>query len=727
MSTANATLDAPQTLTGLLVQRAKQHPQRVAYRFAGDSGEEIVWTYGDLDAKARLIGSELQRKYQPGERAMLVYPPGLEFIAGFFGLLYAGLVPVPATYPKPRRPLPRLDVIAEDCTPKVALTTADALGLLKLDEQSETVRTLDWLPTDTQVEVTTAFDLHHPQESDAAFLQYTSGSTSQPRGVVVSHGNVIHNLLTIREGFGLDDGQLDQPVQECCFWLPAYHDMGLIGGVLTPLFVGGTSRLMAPAAFLRSPIAWLDSLSSSGASISGAPNFAYDLCVEKTTQEQRAALDLSRWDIAFCGAEPIDAGTIERFATAFAPAGFRSSAFYPCYGLAEATLQVTGGQRDKEPIVLNVSREALTRRKVVSTQGSAEANDTKQLVGCGRALGDQQVLIVDPATQTELPLGEIGEVWVSGKSVANGYWGRSVENCSTFAATLAGSTDPFVRTGDLGFFNVGDADNAQAESDQPELFITGRIKDVIIIRGRNHYPQDIERTATDSHVAVDTGAAFDVATDGSEQLVVVHQVQREHRRGNLDEALQAIRTAIVQQHEIDPHAILLIQPVSLPLTTSGKVKRSYCRELYLEDGFKILAQWRSTLAASPLSGSVGSGQCGHAAAPKPASLEPDFLDSIGTMPPEELHAAVTTWMLALLATKVEATNCEISGDTPFAELGMDSMTSIELSLEFERALGLLLTPDVAWSHPTPATLSKFLAEQLQAAPRTPADLSPSVS
>ncbi|MEQ8836983.1 MAG: AMP-binding protein, partial [Lacipirellulaceae bacterium] len=663
-------------------------------------------------------GAKLQAAYSPGERVLLVYPPGLEFIAGFFGTLYAGLLPVPATYPKPRRPLPRLDAIAADCAPKAALTTADTLSLLKLEEQSTAVRELEWLATDAvPVETGESFEPFAPQPTDAAFLQYTSGSTSQPRGVVVSHGNVMHNRASICQGFGIEY-QPEGPATRGAFWLPAYHDMGLIGGVLTPIFVGGDSSLMAPAAFLRSPITWLEAMSNTGASISGAPNFAYDLCVEKTTPEQRAGLDLSGWELAFCGAEPVDPATLNRFAEAFEPHGFRREAFYPCYGLAESTLMVTGGYREKQPGIVYLDREELTQKRVVRVESNGSIPSpakAKTLVSCGRVLGGQEVLIVDAATQKTCAPGEIGEVWVRGESVATGYWQQASADCPTFAATLANGIEGqnrFMRTGDLGFIDD--------EPGEPELYVTGRTKDVIIIRGRNHYPQDIERSAQEAHLAIDMGAAFSVEAEGGEQLVVVHQVHREHRRGNLDEAVQAVRSAIVDQHEINPQAIVLIKPASLPLTTSGKVQRSRCRDLYEAGELSVLAYWKQPVLESSTEASLESPL---GITPPTAVPAPDFLDNVSGMEATELAAAVERWMLALLATKVENNTATISGDTPFSELGIDSMTSIELSLEFEQALNLQLPPDAAWSYPTPATLSQFLAEQLQAVPQPAADLS----
>ena len=318
----------------LLRRRAAERPTQAAFVFIPESDAvtrdaEVVWTYAELDRRARAVAAEVSRVAAPGERAVLVFPPGLDFIAAFFGCLYAGVLPVPATYPKPRRPSSRLDAIVADCTPLLALTTSETLGMLQLDEQAPGVRALEWIAVDRCRDADAFQQPVARTASDAAFLQYTSGSTSQPRGVVVTHGNLLHNLELIRSGFGLHRAEENAPPVAGVFWLPAYHDMGLIGGILTPMFVGGTSYLLAPATFLQRPITWLETISRTGATISGAPNFAYELCARKTSAEQRASLDLSRWKLAFCGAEPIDPRSLDDFAAAFAGAGFRKSTLLP--------------------------------------------------------------------------------------------------------------------------------------------------------------------------------------------------------------------------------------------------------------------------------------------------------------------------------------------------------------------------------------------------------------
>lgn len=694
----------------LLRCRAAERPTQAAFVFipdiaAADRAAEVVWTYAELDLRARAIAAEVSRLAAPGERAVLVFPPGLDFIAAFFGCLYAGVLPVPATYPKPRRPSSRLDAIVADCKPLVALTTSETLGMMQLDEQAPGVRALEWIAVDRCRDADAYQQPVARTTSDAAFLQYTSGSTSQPRGVVVTHGNLLHNLELIRGGFGLQRAEENAPPVAGVFWLPAYHDMGLIGGILTPMFVGGTSYLLAPATFLQRPITWLETISRTGAAVSGAPNFAYELCSRKISAEQRASLDLSRWKLAFCGAEPIDPRSLDDFATAFAGAGFRKSTFYPCYGLAEATLMVSGGSHADGPRVLNADRTALAQHRLAAA--SANATNSQPLVSCGRPLGDQEVRVVDPQTFEPCLDCQIGEIWVGGGSVAKGYWNHPEELWQTFGGRLADGSGPFLRTGDLGAF------------DQGELFVTGRAKDLIIIRGRNLYPQDVERSAQQAHAAVDLGAAFSIEVDGHEQLAVVHQVAREHRRNDMTPVLRAIRAAIVEEHDVDPYQIVLLRPGGVPLTSSGKVQRSRCRELLAANQLEQLAAWTQTgssvaPANDPLTETAAfNGANGAPIAHGSHRGGTEFLNHVATMSPEELAEDIQVWMLGWLEERAEPGVGVLSPTALFTELGMDSLTALELNVEFEKVLGVRLPPAAAWSYPTPAELSRFLANSMR--------------
>ena len=566
------------TLLDVLESQAEYCPYRIAYTFWRDDGEKIEIRVSELANRARAIAARLQEHVSVGDRVLLVFPPGLDFISAFLGCLYAGALAVPATYPKPRRPMPRLSAIAADCQPSAVLTVSQTLSTLEIARVAPELDGMPWIAVDA-IDEEAAHAWRQPEiaRESLAFLQYTSGSTSDPKGVMVSHGNLLHNLEVIRRGFAI--GEVTDS-STGVFWLPAYHDMGLIGGILEPLYIGGHSVLMSPASFLHRPALWLQMISDFHGEISGAPNFAYDLCVEKVTAEQRASLDLSSWRVAFCGAEPIRQETLKRFAETFAPCGFDAAAFYPCYGMAEATLLAAGGRGPGVPTIKHVNRAALEQHRIeVGT--SSESLDDQPLVSCGNALMDQEIVIADLATGKACPEDRVGEIWISGPSVADGYWNRDDENAATFGATVAGyDRVPFLRTGDLGFISEG------------HLYITGRMKDVMIIRGRNHYPQDIEYTAGASHESLQGGggAAFSIVDGGEEKLVVMHEVRRE-RGADYDDVLRAIRRDVAREHEIEVHAVVLIRQASLPRTTSGKAQRSLCRERYLDSSVKDIARW----------------------------------------------------------------------------------------------------------------------------------------
>jgi acyl-CoA synthetase (AMP-forming)/AMP-acid ligase II len=564
---------------------AQRRPRQVVYTFRGEEGEHRAMTYEQLAQAARGVAGRLQQSVSPGARALLLYPPGLDFIIAFYGCLYAGVVAVPTCYPKPRRPMPRLSAIAADARAAIVLTDARTGRQMEADRHAGPLGGLPWLATDV-IDPSWAARWTRPAvHSDTlALLQYTSGSTSDPKGVVLSHHNLLHNLEAIRRGFDIEltYGQSD-PVAVGVFWLPAYHDMGLIGGILTPMYVGGQSYLMSPRTFMQRPARWLRAIDQHRASISGAPNFAYQLCAEKTTPAQSEGLDLSCWRVAFCGAEPIQARTLDGFASHFARWGFRRQAFYPCYGLAECSLLAAGGEGPGEPVVKPVRRDALRQHRVVASD-DGDTQDVQRLVSCGRPAWRQKIAIVDPATSLVRGPGQVGEIWIQGPSNAQGYWGRVGESAATFRAYLADSDEgPYLRTGDLGFL------------DQGQLYVTGRVKDVVILRGRNHYPQDIESTVGEAHAALVThgGAAFSIDIDGEERLVVLHEVDRAYRHEDWARVVNRIRRAIVERHEVEPYAVVLPRQASLPRTTSGKIQRRCCRQLYLDGQLKVVHQWVS--------------------------------------------------------------------------------------------------------------------------------------
>ena len=566
----------PPDLVELLRHRATYQPDEIAFTFLVDGEDQQVHiTNAELDRQARAIGGWLQSMGLEGERALLLYPPGLEFIAAFFGCLYAGVVAVPVYPPRKNRSLQRIQAIAEDAQARVALTTQAVIRRVEpLIDETPHLKQLRWLATcHVPPQMEDRWQKPPISSETLAFLQYTSGSTGMPKGVMLNHGNLLHNSALIayvfehtRSGIGV-------------FWLPSYHDMGLIGGILQPLFVGRPNILMSPLAFLQKPFRWLWAITRFRATTSGGPNFAYELCVDKIPPAQRAQLDLSSWQVAFNGAEPVRAETIERFTEAFAPYGFRREAFFPCYGLAEATLIVTGGYAKQPPVIRWFLADALERGRAIPAPEHAPG--ARPLVGCGQTLPDQRVLIVDPDSCRKLPEGHIGEIWVQGPSVAMGYWNRPEATAVTFGGYVRDTGEgPFLRTGDLGFFHQG------------ELFVTGRIKDVIILRGRNIYPQDIELTVQHAHpwLRPDAGAAFTVEQDGRERLVIVHEVER-RARGHLEPVLQAIRKAVAEEHDLAVDAIVLIKPGTIPKTSSNKIQRHACRQGYLERSLAALAWW----------------------------------------------------------------------------------------------------------------------------------------
>ncbi len=554
------------TVIELLRHRALNQPDQLAYTFLADRETEGErQTYAELDRKARAIGAWLQMLEAGGQRALLLYPSGLDYIAAFFGCLYAGVIAVPAYPPHPSRitrNLPRIRAIVNDSQPSLVLTNSSLLKS-KIIENPD-LQEMRWIATD-QLEDVLSEQWREPtlSENTVAFLQYTSGSTATPKGVMVTHKNLLHNEQLIKLAFQ----QTERSV--IVGWLPLYHDMGLIGNVLQPLYLGASCILMSPTAFLVNPFRWLQAISDYRATTSGGPNFAYDLCVRKISATQRASLDLSSWTTAFNGAEPIREETLERFAAAFAPSGFRREAFSPCYGLAEATLLVSSHIKTDPVITCTVEASGLEQNNVVAASVKNEL--TRTLVSCGRALLDQKIVVADSATSTLCPPDEVGEIWLSGPSVTGGYWGRPEETAQTFGAYLADTGEgPFLRTGDLGFMNNG------------QLFITGRSKDLIVIRGRNHYPQDIELTVERSHPALraGSGAAFSIEAEGEERLVVVQEVEVRRQHLYLTNIIETIRQNITEEHEVQAWAIVLVKPGTIAKTSSGKIQRSACRSKF---------------------------------------------------------------------------------------------------------------------------------------------------
>lgn len=579
------------SLVDVLRYRAERQAEERVYTFLKDGQNlSVHLSYKELDLQARAIAVTLNKSFNKGERAILLYPPGLEFAAAFYGCMYSGVIAVAVYPPDPsrlERSLPKLLAIVEDSQPKVILTTSEILSMAEyIFGQEPQFKSVKWIATDKPLNVDVD-EWKKPllETNSIALLQYTSGSTSSPKGVMVSHGNILHNLSAIYNCF--EHNTKSRGV----IWLPLYHDMGLVGGLIQPLYSGFPVTLMSPLTFLQKPLCWLQAISNTKATTSGGPNFAYELCTRKITAEQKATLDLSSWDLAFNGAEPIHWQTMERFANAFAECGFRREAFYPCYGLAEATLIASGGKKGKLAKHFSFSAKALKNNQILPSLDG----DEQLLVSSGISVLDQEIIVVDPNSVKTLSQDEIGEIWIKGPSVAQGYWQNSEVSKKTFQAYTRTGEGPFLRTGDLGFFHQG------------ELFITGRCKDLIIIRGRNHYPQDIELTVENSHPFLRAGcsAAFSIETNDHEELVVVAELDKRQYQASLtnpslsdsefleklfEEIISIIRSSVTKAHNVRPHAIILIKSGTIYKTSSGKIQRYACRSAFQEGVLEILKQ-----------------------------------------------------------------------------------------------------------------------------------------
>ncbi len=642
------------SLTQALRMRASLAPERRAYTFLADGEEEAeCFDYRELDERARAIAAALRWTCAVGDRALLLYPPGLDFVAAFFGCLYAGVIAVPAYPPRSPRMLPRLQSILEDSSPAVALSTAGASARVAGWLAKEGARALSWLATD-EIPGAAAADWRDPElpGEAIAFLQYTSGSTSTPKGVMVSHGNLAHNQRVIEAACGHS--------AESVFvsWLPLYHDLGLIGNLLQATWVGAPCVLMSPVAFLQNPSRWLRAVSRYHGTTSGGPNFAYELCLRKVAAAERERLDLSGWRIAFNGAEPVRATTLARFAEAFAPAGLRREALYPCYGLAEATLMVSGGSRDEVYVAREYDAAGLAAHRATPAAAGG-----RELVGSGRVLLDLRVAIVEPESGSVLSERQVGEIWVAGDSVARGYWNRPEESERTFGARLLGDPTAWLRTGDLGFLDRG------------ELFITGRVKDLIILRGRNHYPQDIELAAERAHPALraGSGAAFAVEVAGEERLVVVYEVDR-HAEALADIA-EAVRRAVAEEHEALVHEVVLVPQGGVPKTTSGKIQRRACRDLYLGGGLHPLGSSRLDDGAEP------------------ETAEGPLRDALLTAPAAGRMAVAERWLsraFARLARLSRESARRLDPERPLTGFGLDSLVAVELKNAVEDEVGVAL-------------------------------------
>lgn len=567
------------SLIDLLNDKAENHPHKLAFNYLTDGeDDEISISYEQLDSNSKRIAAYLQNEGLCGKRALIMYPSGINYITAFFGCLYAGVVAVPVYPPTLSRNMDRVKSIMFDASTDIILTTSQIYFKIEKHMHEEiSSMNVKWICIDELVLPSAELWQKPSINGDTiAFLQYTSGSTSAPKGVMVSHQNILYNEEMIKKGFQNNEQTVVMG------WLPLYHDMGLIGNVLQPLYLGATGILMSPMDFLQKPFRWLKAISKYKATVSGAPNFAYDLCVKKVTEEQKTQLDLSSWLVAFNGAEPVRYETLKRFTEEFKGCGFKPESFYPCYGMAEATLFISGGEASKKPVIKQFDSYSLTGNKVLE---SSDSEKSITLVSCGTPYLGEKVQVVNPNTCEICSENEIGEIWVNGSNVAKGYFGAA-DNRDFNGYIATKTSKQYLKTGDLGFINDG------------QLFITGRLKDVMILRGKNYYPQDIELTTEKAHIGVQVNgsAAFSITHENEEKLVIVAEIERSFRPRSkkveknelgIKEITTKIRQNVMEGHGIQPFCICLIKTGSIYKTSSGKIQRSACKQGFLHNELEI--------------------------------------------------------------------------------------------------------------------------------------------
>jgi len=674
-------------LVQMLRRRVQELGEKTVYTYLNDGeSQESRLTYCELERRALAIAAYLQSQLFPGERVLLLYPPGMDFPAAFFGCLCAGMVAVPINLPSSNRFLASLEATVSDARPTAALSVSSTLEEYRRQiDQTPGLATLKWIATDTIPDDLADNWQEPPLATDSlAVLQYTSGSTGSPKGVMISHGNLLHNSSVIHAVFGHSTSMRG------IIWLPPYHDMGLVGGIIQPVYAGGDAVFLSPVHFIQKPLRWLMAISRYKGTSSGGPNFAYDLCVRKITPEQKAELDLSSWDVAFNGAEPVRLETLQRFAAAFKSCGFRQKAFLPCYGLSEVTLLATGCNKNTEPTFLQADAQALQAGSFIQVTENGEHDCT--LVANGEVPPDHAIVIVDPEKLTPCKNDTIGEIWVSGPSVARGYWHQPEDSEQTFLARLADNGEgPFLRTGDLGFIHGG------------QLFVTGRSKDLIIIRGLNYYPQDIERTVERCHESLRAGCgvAFAVEDDDVERLVVVQEVEREFiKKLDRETVIGAIRQSVSREHGIQVHAVVLIKTSSLPKTTSGKVQRRLCREHFIKGSLHVVAESPGASREVEPGMPLRAGEESRSGRMRPVtsalrllkdytrkaiSLQPDDMETADA--PEPIRA-IESYITQKVADILKVPFAKVDVHRPVNTLGIDSLMAMELKTDIEEDMGI---------------------------------------
>ena len=698
-------VETSQSLVDLLRYRAVHNRDSLAYSFLKDGlkcAQSV--TYAELDRQARALAYALQVKGQstPGDRVVLLYSPGIDFLVAFFGSLYRGLIPIPAPPPdavRLKRTLPRLLSILNDAGAGLILSTQDIYQYCNESDQSTVTELLKsgalkkqdnlndvvWLCSDDLIANTDVDDskrwIQPPlNRQTLAYLQYTSGSTSSPKGVMLSHGNLLHHLKTLKTAWRYTSESVSVT------WMPHFHDYGLVDGLLEALYSGIPCYILSPVTFVRRPVRWLEAISYYRGTHTQAPNFAYQLCVEKVTAKQLAALDLRSLSVASNGAEPIRAETMRRFIDTFSPCGFQATSLYPAYGMAETTLLITTKKHDQVFTVNAIDAQCLERQHCAVPEKAGQLS--RELVSCGPAIDEFTVAIVNSDTQVRLKEGQVGEIWVCSDSVAVGYWHQQEETQYAFRAQIAGEkkSPGFLRTGDLGFLRDG------------ELYVTGRLKDLIVIAGVNHYPQDIEWTVQQccDELRTDHCAAFSIEVEGQERLVVVGEVLRPLEQW--DDFFKSLRMAVSETHQIELFAFSALKKGAILKTSSGKLQRQGCRKAFLDGSLPMLAQWQKPSLLNARSHNPGLDR------PRLTGA------AINSETNAKKLLGLSDWLIQTLAEKLQLPLHIIDPKEPFASYGLTSFIGIQLIHELEQWLGVdELSPTLLWDYPSIFRLSAYLS------------------
>lgn len=679
------------TFIELLKWRAENQPDKLAYQFL-DNGETegFSYTYAELDKRARSVAAQLQKIMKKGDRVILVFDNDLEYIAVFYACLYAGIISAPLHPPGRNKSMYRISSVTKDAYAEVILTTSKLKEELKDQFSADPVlKDLNWISTD-EMSNDHADEWKDPGiiNNDIAFLQYTSGSTGSPKGVMVTHDNLLYNIYATLYRYSLlelDPKRNDSLVT----WAPLFHDLGLIFCTLLPLYAGFPCYMMTPESFIQRPIRWLETISKYGSSISGAPNFAYELLANRVSPDEVKTLDLSTWDIAMNGSEPVRADTLEKFADHFAPAGFKPHYFSSAWGQAETTIIITTTEKDKAPVIKNFDKASLENHKVKEIPFEKDNNENGvRLVGHTMDMLDAKAIIVDPKTLTRCMEDQVGEIWVSGTTVTPGYYQKDEVNKETFTAYTSDTNEgPFLRSGDLGFI----------QDDQ--LYITGRYKDLIIIRGQNHYPQDIELTVERNHPALRLGceAAFSVDVDDDEQLIIVQEINKkfidkEKYLFDPDEVCKAIRKAVSEEHNLNVYHILLLQPGTVRKTSSGKIQRNDNRNSYQDGSLSVIAQWREGMPKAEFINE---------------NIEGRSKEKILTNP-ETKDLNLKNWLINKASGLLKIRPEDLDMDESFASYGMDSLRAVQLSGDLSQLLKKQIPSAVVYNYPSLNLLLRHL-------------------